>query len=148
MPLDPQEPISPLFQRGIEESHIAGALSGIYIRMKWIVAVLFGLVGLSGCTAPNPSFAQIRQDTANATAAAARDSKAVAQGIVEGLRSKGPLNIDRASKSDLETLPGIDSAAADRIVAGRPYDDSAQLLRRHIVTRAEYDRIASRIEVH
>ncbi len=116
--------------------------------MKWIVAVLFGLVGLSGCTAPNPSPAQIRQDTANATAAAARDSKAVAQGIVEGLRSKGPLNINRASKSDLETLPGIDSAAADRIVAGRPYDLSAQLLRRHIVTRAEYDRIARRIEVH
>ncbi|HVC89259.1 MAG TPA: helix-hairpin-helix domain-containing protein [Acidobacteriaceae bacterium] len=116
--------------------------------MKWIVVAVFGLVGLSGCTAPNPSPAQIRQDTANATAEAARDSKAVAQGIVEGLRRKGPLNINRASKSDLETLPGIDSTAADRIIAGRPYNNSAQLLRRHIVTRAEYDRISSRIEAH
>ncbi len=121
---------------------------GIYLRMKWIVVAVFGLVGLSGCTAPNPSPAQIRQDTANATAEAARDSKAVAQGIVEGLRRKGPLNINRASKSDLETLPGIDSTAADRIIAGRPYNNSAQLLRRHIVTRAEYDRISSRIEAH
>lgn len=116
--------------------------------MKWIVVILFGLLGLNGCTTPNPSPAQIRQDTANATAQAARDSKAVAQGIVEGLRAKGPLNINRASKSDLETLPGIDSAGADKIIAGRPYDNTAQLFRRHILTHAEYDRISNRIEAN
>jgi DNA uptake protein ComE-like DNA-binding protein len=101
---------------------------------------------LSGCAPSGPSPDQIRQQTASATAAAARDTKAVAQGIVQGLRTKGPLNINKASKEQLETLPGIDGAAADRIVAGRPYKNSEELTRRHIVSRAEYHQIATKIE--
>ncbi|HWF67748.1 MAG TPA: helix-hairpin-helix domain-containing protein [Acidobacteriaceae bacterium] len=85
-------------------------------------------------------------EQANATAAAARDTKAVAQGIVQGLKTKRPLNINRATTTQLETLPGIDSASADRIVAGRPYKNSAELFRRRIISKAEYDRIANKIE--
>jgi len=114
--------------------------------MKWIVIATLGLITLCGCASSSPSPDQIRQDTANATAAAARDTKAVAQGIVEGLRSKGPLNINRATKEQLETLPGIDGVTADRIIAGRPYKESEELLRRHIISRAEYRKIATRIE--
>ncbi len=56
------------------------------------------------------------------------------------------MNINRASKQDLETLPGIDDAAADRIIAGRPYKDSVELRTRHVISRTEYNRIATRIE--
>ncbi len=105
-----------------------------------------GLVTLCGCAPSSPSPDQIRKQTANATAAAARDTKAVAQGIVEGLKTKGPLNINRATKEHLETLPGIDGAVADRIIAGRPYRNSEELPRRHIISRAEYRKIATKIE--
>lgn len=101
---------------------------------------------LCGCAPSSPSPDQIRQQTAKATAAAARDTKAVAQGIVEGLKTKGPLNINKATKEQLETLPGIDATAADRIIAGRPYQNSEELLRRHIVSRTEYHEIATKIE--
>ncbi|HTU49946.1 MAG TPA: helix-hairpin-helix domain-containing protein [Acidobacteriaceae bacterium] len=105
-----------------------------------------GLITLCGCARSSPSPDQIRQQTANATAEAARDTKAIAQGIVEGLKTKGPLNINHASKDQLETLPGIDGTAADRIIAGRPYKDSDELLRRHIISRAEYHQIETKIE--
>ncbi len=114
--------------------------------MKWIVIATLGLVTLCGCAPSGPSPDQIRQQTASATAAAARDTKAVAQGIVEGLKTKGPLNINKASKEQLETLSGIDGAAADRIIAARPYQNSEELVRRHIISRAEYHQIATKIE--
>lgn len=104
------------------------------------------MITLCGCAPSSPSPDQIRQQTASATAAAARDTKAVAQGIVEGLKTKGPLNINHASKEQLETLPGIDGASADRIIAGRPYQNSEELPGRHIISRAEYHQIATRIE--
>ncbi len=114
--------------------------------MKWIVIATIGLLGLSGCSPASRSPDAIRQDTANATAAAARDTKAVAQGIFDGLKTKGPVNINRASKQELEALPGIDSEAADRIISNRPYKDSAELARRHLITKAEYNRIAGQIK--
>lgn len=114
--------------------------------MRYIAIGILGLLALCGCSTSSRSPDAIRQNTANATAAAARDTKAVAQGIVEGLKTKGPLNINRATTTQLETLPGIDSASADRIVAGRPYKNSAELFRRRIISKAEYDRIATKIE--
>jgi DNA uptake protein ComE-like DNA-binding protein len=115
--------------------------------MKYIVlGITMSLLTLTGCAPSSPSPDQIRQNTAKATAAAARDTKAMAQGVFEGLRAKGPMNINRASKDQLETLPGIDSAAADRIIAARPYKDSAELRTRHIITKTEYNRISTRIE--
>lgn len=108
---------------------------------------MVGLLGLGGCSSTGPTPDQIRRNTAKATAAAARDTKAVAQGVFDGLKSTARrVNINDASKLRLETLPGIDSAAADSIIAGRPYKSSTDLLRRHIVTHAEYERIAGKIE--
>jgi len=107
-----------------------------------------GLLFLVGCSSANRSPDAIRQQTANATATAARDAKAVAQGVVQGLKEKGPIDINKASEDDLASLPGIDHATAHRIVAGRPYRDSAELEKRHIVSKSEYDRIADHITAH
>ena len=101
---------------------------------------------LLGCSSPsNPD--AIRERTADATAAAKRDADAVAKGVIEGLRRKGPIDINKASKLDLMTLPGMTSEVADAIATGRPYTDASQLVRRHLVPRAEYDRIRSQIIV-
>ena len=45
------------------------------------------------------------------------------------------------------SLPGIDDAAADRIIAGRPYSSEHELLERQIVSREEYNKIADSITV-
>lgn len=103
------------------------------------------LVLLAGCSTQSPSPDTIRRDTANATSAAARDAKAVAQGVSDGLKENRTVDINKASDTDLRSLPGIDADAAHRIIAGRPYADTAELLHRQIISKPEYDRIVSRI---
>ena len=107
--------------------------------------VILSMLGLSGCSSESRSPDAIREQTANATAAAKRDAKAVAQGVFEGLRRKGPININTATKDELLTLPGLTPATADAIIKGRPYATAGELVRRHIVPRAEYDKIADRV---
>ncbi len=116
------------------------------MHMKWIILSAACLFALSGCTPASQSPDAIRRDTANATATAARDAKAMIQGVFEGLKTKGPLNINKASKEELQALPGIGSTTADRIIAGRPYSNSDELLKRHLLSKQEYNQIADRIE--
>ncbi len=113
--------------------------------MKRTILFTLALLAATGCSPASRSPDAIRHDTAAATAAAARDAKAVAQGVFDGLKTKGPLNINKASVDDLQTLPGIDPVTARKIVAGRPYNDSNDLRKRHLVSKAEFDRIATKI---
>lgn len=114
--------------------------------MKWTLAFTFALLAVTGCTTQQRSPDQIRKETADATATAARDTKAVAQGVVDGLKQqKGPINVNRASADDLKTLPGIDDEAARRIIDNRPYDNAAEMLKKHVISKAEYDRIADKV---
>jgi DNA uptake protein ComE-like DNA-binding protein len=113
--------------------------------MKILTSItLLASMALIGCTAESRSPDAIRKDTANATSAATRDAKAVALGVVDGLRQKGTVNINKANRKDLESLPGITQEKADLIITHRPYERVEDLLRRHLVTKNEYDRIVDR----
>ncbi|MGA8730167.1 MAG: helix-hairpin-helix domain-containing protein [Terracidiphilus sp.] len=113
--------------------------------MRRALLCMAGFLALVGCKPADRSPDAIRQDTAKATSSVVRDAKAVAKGVADGLKAKGPVNINKASEEDLETLPGIDASAARRIIDGRPYDNASDLPKRHIVTREEYDRIAGNV---
>lgn len=114
--------------------------------MKLSALVLLVPVVLAGCTAHQRSPDEIREQTAHATSTAARDAKAVVQGVVEGVKQQRTININRSSASDLKSLPGIDDGAAQRIIGHRPYSDSYDLVKRHILSHEEYDRISGKIE--
>ena len=113
--------------------------------MKGILFLALALLSLTACTPQQQNPDEIRKRTAEATSTAAKDAKAVAQGVVDGLKQKGPVNINKASEKDLTTLPGIDQDGANQIIEGRPYGDSSELVKKHIVSKAEYDRIADKI---
>lgn len=116
-----------------------------FIMKNWAFASIF-LLAVAGCTAHDRSPDEIRQETAHATATAARDAKAVAQGVVEGVKQQRTININHATADDLRSLPGIDDATAGRIIDHRPYSDSYDLVKRHIISHEEYDRISGKIE--
>lgn len=100
---------------------------------------------MTACTGPQNS-QELKEKTAERTAELKRDAKAVAAGIREGWSRDKPLNLNTASKEDLTALPGITAVRADHIIAGRPYHDPNELVTRHILPKAEYDKIADRIK--
>lgn len=55
------------------------------------------------------------------------------------------VDINHASKAELQTLPGITPALADKIIAGRPYNSKAFLVTRNIIPEAVYQYIRTRI---
>jgi len=108
--------------------------------------VLVSCVALTACPNQNPD--QIRQKTAEETAALKRDTKAVAEGLKDGLSSKHSVDLNKATKEDLASLPGIDSHQVDRIIAERPYANTRQLVTRRILSEDEYSKIQDRVVVN
>jgi competence protein ComEA len=102
------------------------------------------LAALAACT-QKQSPQELQQQTARATAEAKSDVKAVAQGIREGWNRDRPLDLNVATKEQLVSLPGVTEAEAERMVAGRPYNEPGDLVTRHIMSKSEYDKIADRV---
>lgn len=114
------------------------------LKLTSAVSLLL-LACLTACTEHQRSPEEVREKTAEATAEAKSDAKAIAQGIKEGWNRNKPLDVNSATRDDLMSLPGMSAGEADRVIAGRPYDQPGDLATRHILGKAEYDRIADRI---
>lgn len=116
--------------------------------MKLTPLFALALFALTACTTQQRSPDEIRRETANATSAAARDAKAVAQGVADGLKHGRTVNINKDSEKDLESLPDIDEAAARRIMDNRPYENANDLVKKHVLSKSQYDHIADKITAH
>lgn len=55
--------------------------------------------------------------------------------------STGLLNINSASKSELETLPGVGPVTAGKIIAGRPYSSLEELKSKKAIGNSVYEKI-------
>ena len=79
---------------------------------------------------------------------AAQQTKAAAQGVKDGLQSPDkPVNINSASKTQLQTLPGVDENTAERIMKGRPYHTRDELGAKGVVSPEEFDQIKEKVVV-
>ena len=112
------------------------------------LALLSSILASCAACAPNQSPDQLREKTAEATSNIKRDTKAVAEGVKEGLSNKRSVDLNKASKDDLSSLPGITSQKADRIIAERPYASAHQLVTRHVLSEDEYSQIQDRVVVN
>jgi competence protein ComEA len=57
----------------------------------------------------------------------------------------GLIDINRATKQELDALPGIGSARADAIIKGRPYRAKNELADKKIIPQPTYDAIKDKI---
>jgi DNA uptake protein ComE-like DNA-binding protein len=58
-----------------------------------------------------------------------------------------PVDLNRASIEQLAALPGMSVTLAQQIIEGRPYHDKTELIQRHILSDASYDRVKHLIAV-
>jgi competence protein ComEA len=114
------------------------------LRFLPLLALASFLCGITACN-NSSSPDQIRQRTAEATETMRRDTKAVMEGVKQGMRSDKVVDINRASREDLLSLPGIDDREAGRIIADRPFANADDLVKRRIVTQAQFDKIRDRV---
>lgn len=63
------------------------------------------------------------------------------------VNSSGLVSINSASQSDLEALPGIGPVTAGKIIAGRPYSSTEELLTKKAVGKSVYDKIKDQISL-
>lgn len=116
-----------------------------FLVLRRVCAIAMIALAITSCTPQNPE--DLKQKTAQATAELKRDATAVASGIREGLSESKTLDLNSATKEQLVTLPGVSATEADRIIAGRPYDRTEDLVTRHIMSQKEYDRVSDLLKV-
>jgi DNA uptake protein ComE-like DNA-binding protein len=117
----------------------------LHFRRVWILLLTLPLAGSTACTSSKDNPDEIRQRTAEATETIRRDAKAVAEGVKEGMGREKTININKASREDLLSLPGLTEHEADQIIAERPFENAHELVTRHVIPESEYEKIRDRV---
>lgn len=138
---------------------------GILIRLMAAIVLCTAVLWVGGCSersdrqirdqaerATEQAKVQARKAADEARAAAAnatRQANDVAQGVRDGMHNghdgPGVVNVNAASRADLESLPGVSPATADRIAENRPYNTPYDLVRKRVISQAEFNRISGSV---
>ena len=103
---------------------------------------LVSRIGVMACAllmASSLSFAQAPPDTKKAPATK-KEAPSASTAAKHEL-----IDLNSATKEQLMTLPGIDDATADKIIAGRPYKMKSELKSKKIVSAEAYSKISSHV---
>jgi competence protein ComEA len=108
--------------------------------LRWsliaLLALSFGAAGLGiGWAADKPA-------DGKKSAAAAPDKKETKK---DEAKKEGLIDLNSASKEELQGLAGIGDVYADKIIQGRPYKAKNDLVKKKIIPKASYDKIKDQI---
>jgi len=55
------------------------------------------------------------------------------------------IDLNSATREELMTLPGMDGAAADKVIEGRPWKNPQALVEKNVLSKADFAKAKSRI---
>jgi competence protein ComEA len=111
-------------------------------------------IGLLALTFAAPVFAQPATTTTNPTPPAGAMAPAMpaapkapdsASHSTAAVPKADPVDINTATAAELKGLPGVSDADSAKIIQGRPYTDKNQLVSRHVISEATYDKIKDHV---
>jgi len=100
-----------------------------------LLAALASSILLAQATSSKPA----QSGTSSAPAASSSAAKTSKSQLVD---------INSATKEQLDALPGVGAAYSQKIIDGRPYNSKRDLLTRKIVPQSTYDGIQDKIIAH
>jgi competence protein ComEA len=110
------------------------------------MAKLLRVIGfLSGVFFLSSAFAQGVQPATPSTKPMAPPAAKPAAPVAKPAAPTELLDINSASKAELDALAGIGEARADAIIKGRPYKGKDELYQKKIIPKSVYDKIKDKI---
>ena len=104
--------------------------------------ISFAALGLLAALAAGPVLAQTPQ---TGTAPMARPAAATTAPGAQPTAKTPLVDINHASKEELDVLPGIGAVRAEAIIKGRPYKGKDELLRKKVLPSNVYEGIKDRV---
>jgi len=102
--------------------------------LKRLLTAIFALTLVFGVS----SIARAQADTSASSSKSAKTTAA----------NREKLNVNSATKDQLDALPGIGETYAQKIIDGRPYRTKRDLVTRKIIPQATYEKIKEQIIAH
>lgn len=75
-------------------------------------------------------------------------SQSVTQSISNTINQSALININDATASELDTLPGIGPVTAEKIISNRPYQKMEELVEKRIVSQSTFNKIKDKISLY